>query len=280
MVRYINKDLKAHSCVVRENVSYMISFSIRFDLAKLLAFHLGDFGVNKSRDQLAHLLQKTTIQLGLESISELESWTLKDNRTIKELFLLIEIIMETYVDNRSWLGVRYTNDFVQDLNEFFLVNGIGLQLRYFSEKNEFYIEKIISPEVSEEIKKTLDNFSREEKVFEDFKDAIKLFSSGSFEESIEKCCVSIEDYLCVLLGKESCPSVESYYVEVSKKLKIPRDLDDRFSNIIKYIHKYRSPQNHGAIEKKELPEPELTSTTIIQFTMAILNYLKKKNEKS
>jgi hypothetical protein len=280
MVRYINKDLKAHSCVVRENVSSMISFSIRFDLAKLLAFHLGDFGVNKSRDQLAHLLQKTTIQLGLESISELESWTLKDNRTIKELFLLIEIIMETYVDNRSWLGVRYTNDFVQDLNEFFLVNGIGLQLRYFSEKNEFYIEKIISPEVSEEIKKTLDNFSREEKVFEDFKDAIKLFSSGSFEESIEKCCVSIEDYLCVLLGKESCPSVESYYVEVSKKLKIPRDLDDRFSNIIKYIHKYRSPQNHGAIEKKELPEPELTSTTIIQFTMAILNYLKKKNEKS
>lgn len=278
MVRFINKDLKAHSYVKEEKVSQVIPDRIFSDIADLLKFHLKDFG-NKSPSELIHLLKKTTILLSLESPRELDYWICKDNRSIKDFFLLIELILESYIKNKYSLTENYILDFIQDVNEFFLIHGVPLQIRYFLNKNEFYIEKIISEEVSNKIMKTLSNFSKETKVFEDFKTSIKRFSIGDHEGAIESCCVAIEDYLCILLKKDTCQSIDIYYKGVAKKLKIPSDLNDRFTNLINYIHKHRSPQNHGALEKKEVEDLELVSETIIQFTMAILNYLKKKSEK-
>ena len=278
MVRFFNKNLKAHFNESNEKLSNFMDFDVRWKFIELLKFHLRNFG-GKSDSDVVHLLQKTTIHLSITRPADLDKW-LNYPPKLKDFFLLIELILETYINsNKKWLEENYIYDFINDLNEFFLINNIELQIRYFSQKKEFYVEKVISPEVSEQIKQTLENFSKESKIFEDFKESIKRFSSGDFEGSIEKCCVSIEDYLCIILGKQSCSSVDTYYKEASKKLNIPEDLDNRFSNIISYIHKYRSHPVHGAIEKKEIPEPELTTEAIIQFTMAILNYLKKKNDK-
>jgi hypothetical protein len=278
MVRFINKSLKSHSYDEEEKIGSIINLSTLITFSELIAFHLRDFG-GKTDSGLVQILQKTTIQLNLTSPRDLSYWMSNDNRLTKEVFLLLEIILETYVENEylNKYVPNYITEFVEDVNDLFLIHKVPLQIRYFGTTKEFYVEKIISSEVSKKIKETLENFSDKEKVFEDFKNAIKKYSAGDYSGAIESCCVSIEDYLCILLEKKSCSSVESYYTQVSKKLKIPEDLDNRFSNLINYIHKYRSQPNHGAIEKKELSEPELTSETIIQFTMSILNYLKKKS---
>ncbi len=280
MVRFINKNLKSHSYTSSEPLNSLMDNIVQSEIAKLLAFHFRDFGKKSSTD-LTHLLQKTTIQLGLSSPREVDFWFGSGQISVKEFFLLIELILETYVEsNKRWLEESYILDFVNDINDFFLIHKVPLSIRYFSNKKEFYVEKIISPEISKEIKKTLEDFSKEEKVFEDFKEAIKKYSSGNYEGSIEKCCVSIEDYLCILLEKKTCSSIDKYYKDIAKRLKIPEDLNDRFTNIIHYIHKHRSHQNHGSIEKKVIEDIELINEIIIGFTMTILNYLKKKNEKS
>ena len=278
MVRFINKNLKAHSYSTDENVREIMDLVCLFDLADLFAFHLRDF--RGKTNELVHLLQKTTIQLKLNSPEELKNWIAKGSRSTKDIFLLIELILETYVKNKylEKSEPQYILDFIDDVNEFFLINKIPLQIRYFQDKKEFYVEKIISPEISEKIKETLENFSKEKKVFEDFKEAIKQYSGGDYEISIEKCCVSIEDYFCIILDKKTCHSVNLYYKEVSKKLKIPTDLGNRFVNIISYIHSHRSHSKHGSQKKKEIEDLELVNEVIIQFTMVILNYLKKKNE--
>jgi len=278
MVRFINKNLKAHSYSGNENVREIMDLVCLNDLADLFAFHLRDFGVKSN--ELSHLLQKTTIQLGLNAPRELRSWIIKGSRLTKDVFLLMELILETYVNNKylEKYESSYVLDFVNDVNEFFLIHKVPLQIRYFQNK-KFYVEKIISPEISEKIKETLENFSKEEKVFEDFKDAIKKYNGGDYESSIEKCCVSIEDYLCIILDKKTCQNVDLYYKNVAKKLKIPSDLDNRFVNIISYIHSHRSHPKHGSQKKKEIEDLELVTEVIIQFTMIILNYLKKKNEK-
>lgn len=276
MVRFINKDLKAHACNSNELISEMINPITLHDLTKLFVLHVNNFS-EYSNDGLKHLMNKIDIQLGINKNNGFYSALTSTKNKTKDLFLAIELILESFYDAIGSYS-SYLNDFMADINDFFLIHKIPLQIRYFPQKKEFYIEKIISPEVSEEIKNTLENFSKEEKVFEDFKESIKKYSAGDYEGSIEKCCVSIEDYLCIILDKETCSGVDSYYKEVSKKIKVPDELDNRFVNIIHYIHKYRSHQNHGSLEKIEIHEPELTTQVVIQFTMTILNYLKKKKE--
>jgi len=279
MVRFINKDLKAHSHQEDESIEILMDKNCLRDLADLIIFHLEDFGGKSG--ELAHLLKKTTIQLGIVTPRNLVSWLTNITRLTKEVFLLIELILESYANNKYLEKHEslYVIDFIEDINEFFLIHKIPLQIRYFKNKKEFYIEKIISEEVSQKIKETLEVFSSDSKIFEDFKDAVKKYSSGDYEGSIEKCCISIEDYLCMVLGKKTCSSVSSYYKDVAKKLKIPTDLNDRFVNIISYIHSHRSHPKHGSQEKKEVEDLELVAGVIIQFTMVVLIYLKKKKEK-
>ena len=278
MVRFFNKNLKSHSNESEEKTLDIMSVEQLKQFSQLLTWHTRYFS-EWSDKKLTHLLQKLTIQLGIDRPTEFWSALRSRKIRLKDLFLAIELILESFSDTLDSPNYSYYFlDFVNDLNEFFLINKIPLQIRYFPQKKEFYVEKIISPEISEKIKETLENFSEQEKVFEDFKEAIKKYSAGDYEGSIEKCCVSIEDYLCLILNKKSCHSIDSYYKEVSKKFKISSDLDNRLSNIISYIHNHRSPQNHGAIEKKEIKDEELVAEVIIGFTMTILNYLKKKNE--
>jgi hypothetical protein len=274
MVRFMNKDLKAHTHSSNELISEIIDSITLHDLTKLFVLHINNFS-EYSNDKLNHLINKLDVQLGIDKNNGFYVVLTSTKNKTKDLFLVIELILESFY---SIIGSysSYFNDFLADLNDFFLIHKLPLQIRYFPQKKEFYIEKIISQEISEEIKNTLENFSKEEKVFEDFKESIKKYSSGNYEGSIEKCCISIEDYLCIILEKETCSGVDSYYNDASKLLKIPQDLNDRFSNLVKYIHKYRSNNVHGSMEKVEIPEPELTTQAIIQFTMIILNYLKKK----
>ncbi len=278
MVRFINKNLKAHNYSSEEKANEIMSAKCLQELADLITFHLRDFE-GKTR-RLAHLLQKTTIQLKLDSPARLKLWISNTSRQTKDIFLLIELILETYVNNKylEKNESSYILDFINDVNETFLLNQVPLQIRYFPDKKEFHVEKIISPEVSEKIRETFENFVENKKVFEDFKKSIKEFSSGNYPESIKLCCKSIEDYLCVLLDKKSCQSVVSYYKEVSKKLKIPEDLNSKFIGLINYIHKHRSMDSHGRLENVKVEDIELVNETIIQFTIVILNYLKKKNK--
>ena len=159
-----------------------------------------------------------------------------------------------------------------------------MQIRYIPkslpEKSEYYIERIISDEVSDKITETLNNISEHEKTFQDFKGSLKEFSMGNYPESIKLSCKSLEDYLCFILGKKSCNDLESFYKLTSKKFKIPSDLDARFETLVKYIHKYRSIDSHGRLEKAEVEDIELVNESIIQFTMVLLNYLKKKNKET
>jgi len=278
MVRYINKNLKAHNYSSDEMAREIMEITGLQELANLFLFHLRDF--QGKTGKLEHLLQKTTIQLKLNSPAELKVWMSNSSRQTKDIFLLIELILETYVNDKYLEKSEppYILDFINDINELFLLNKTPLQIRYFKDKKEFYVEKIISPEVSEKIKETLENFVLQEKVFEDFKKSIKEFSSGNYPESIKLCCKSIEDYLCIILEKESCQSISKYYKQVSKKLNIPKDLDEKFISLINYIHKHRSIDSHGRLEKVEVKDIELVNEVIIQFTMSILNYLKKKKE--
>jgi len=277
MVRFINKNLKAHSYKGEENISDIMDVSTLFELSELLTFHLRDCG-GKSNSLLTSLLQKTTIQLRLTAPGDLNGWMCNKFRRTKEVFLLLELILESYSKD-EYLNEHesnYLDDFIEDINEFFLIHGAPLQIRKLSGEKEFIVEKIISKEVSERITKTFDSISEHEKTFQDFKNSIKEFSLGNYPESIKLCCKSIEDYLCLILEKNSCQNVETYYKEASKKLKIPQDLDNRFDNLIKYIHKYRSIDSHGRLENVEVENIELVNETIIQFTMAILYYLNKK----
>lgn len=279
MVRFINKNLKSHYYPEGENVSDIIDIGTLFELSELLTFHLRDYG-GKSRG-LTHLLQKTTIQLQLTTPRDLNDWICNKFRRTKEFFLLIELILESY-SNNEYLNKNektYLMDFIEDINEFFLIHKIPLQIRKILGENEFIIEKVISEKVSQKIGETLKNISEHDKTFKDFKNSIKEFSSGNYPESIKLCCKSLEDYFCLILGKESCRSVEIYYKEISKKYNIAEDLNNRFENLIKYIHKHRSIDSHGRLESVEVRDLELVSETIIQFTMVILNYLKKKKEK-
>jgi len=276
MVRFFNKNLKAHSYSGDENIEDLIDSSLLFQLTELLAFHTRHFG-ECYNSKSAHLFQKLTIQLGITKPNDFWTKHSGTKKRMKDLFLSIELILESFHKLREAGTQEFFDDFIEDINDFFLINKIPLQVRYIEKNKEYYIEKIISEEISKKIGETLENFSEEEKVFEDFKDAIKKYSSGDYEGSIEKCCVSIEDYLCLLLDKQSCSSIDQFYKKVSNKLEIPKDLDDRFVKIISYIHKHRSPQNHGSIEKKEIEDEELVTEVIIGFTMTILNYLKKKN---
>jgi len=281
MVRFINKDLKAHSYLSDEEISDVLDSDSFNELTTLLTLHVRHFG-EYSHSKLAHLLQKLTIQLGITRPTDFNLILSSQRTTLKDLFLVLEIIMESF---HSLWGVHseYPNDFVSDVNEFFLIHKIPLQIRYLPkmipEKSEYFVEKIINEEVSKRITITLDNISEHEKTFQDFKNSIKEFSVGNYPESIKLCCKSIEDYLCLILKKNSCSSIESYYKEASKKLNIPQDLNNRFDGLVKYIHKYRSIDSHGRLENIEVEDIELVNESIIQFTMSILNYLKKKNEK-
>lgn len=277
MVRFMNKGLKSHNYHGDEKISDLLDVGCFAELMQLFTFHTRNFA-NYSPNGLTHLLQKLTIQQGITRPTDFSSVISMQHTRIKELFLTMEIILESFHKAKGSFP-EYFVDFIEDINDSFLIHKVPLQIRYIPQKEEFYVEKIISPEISEKIKETLENFSKEEKVFEDFKDAIKKYSGGDFESSIERCCVAIEDYLCVILDKKTCSSVDSYYKEVAKKLKIPNDLDNRFSNIIGYIHSHRSHPKHGSQKKKEIKDLELITEVIIQFTMVILNYLKKKNEK-
>lgn len=274
MVRFINKGLKAHSCLIDEESLDILDVNVFNELTGLLTLHVRHLGIY-SNSKLVHLLQKLTIQLGIERPTDFNFVLSSQKTKLKDLFLTLEIILESLYELIE-ICSEYFNDFVEDINEFFLIHKVPLQIRYLKEKKEFYVEKVISLEVSEKIGETLESFSGEAKVFEDFKDAVKKYSGGNYEGSIEKCCISLEDYFCIILGKQRCTSVVTYYLEVSKKFNISQELDDRFKNIVKYIQEHRSPQNHGAIEKKEFKDLELITEVIIQFTMTILNYLKKK----
>ncbi len=277
MVRFVNKDLKAHGHLGEEKLSNFMDRDTQYSFIQLLKFHLRNFG-QKSPFNLTHLLQKTTIHIDITAPGDLNRW-MEYNPSTKKVFLLLELILEQYKETNKMIPFKeYSVDFVNDINEFFIIHGVQLQIRFFPDTFEFYVEKIISEEVSQKIKEVFENFSKEEKVFQDFKKAIKKFSLGDYENSIESCCVTLEDYFCIILRKNSCPSVESYYKEISKKLKIPGDLDNRFSNIISYIHKHRSVPKHGSIIKKEFEDLELINEVIIQFTIIILIYLKKKYE--
>ncbi len=276
MVRYINKDLKAHNYQNNEKISDMLDIPCFSELMQLFTFHTRDFG-GYSHSKSIHLFQKLTIQQSITRPTGFGNALPYQHTKLKELFLTLEIVLESFheVKNHS----PHFGDFIADVNELFLIHKIPLQIIYVSVKDEFFVEKIISSEVSEEIGKTLENFSKEEKVFEDFKNAIKEYSGGNYDDSIEKCCIAIEDYLCVILDKSHCQSVDKSYKEASTKLEIPQDLDEKLSKIIRYIHDYRSRPNHGSLEKKEVEDLELVNEVIIGFTMTILNYLKKKNEK-
>src|SRR3989344_1526831 len=126
----------------------------------------------------------------------------------------------------------------------------------------------------------LNKFEKEKKVFDDFKEVIKKFSIGEHKDSLRLCCIVLEDYFCVILNKDSCNNIEKYYKNVAKRLNINENLNNRFENIIKYIHKYRSIPSHGSKENKEIEDLELLNQTIIIFTMSILNYIKNKIEQT
>lgn len=274
MVRFINKNLKAHSYKGNEKISDLLDVSCFVELMQLLTFHTQNFA-SYSTEELSCLFKRLTIKEGIMRPTDFSSVFHMQHTRIKDLFLTIEIILESFHKAKSSFPV-YFIDFVEDVNDLFLIHKIPLQIRYIPNKQEFFVERIISEEVSERITKTLDSISEHEKTFQDFKSSIKEFSSGNYPESIKLCCKSIEDYLCLILNKNSCQNVENYYKEASKKLKIPQDLDNRFDNLVKYIHKYRSIDSHGRLENAEVEDIELVNETIIQFTMAILYYLSKK----
>lgn len=273
MVRFINKNLKAHLQEDSQKILEVIDPKSLDQLSKLLIMHLRYYnGITSS----AHLLQKLTIECNITRPTDISFVTLR-RRSLKELFLIIEIILESF-QKTWWENGQHFKDFVDDVNNFFMTRKIGLQIRYVSKKKEFYIEKVISPEISEKVKETLENFSREDKIFDDFKKAMVNFSSGNFNDSAKFCCKALEDYFCILLDKQTCSNVESFYKQVSKNLKIPNDINERFENIIKFIHKYRSYPLHGSKKEKKVDDPELLNEIIIQFTMIILNYIKKKKK--
>ncbi|MCA9485910.1 MAG: hypothetical protein KC506_03640 [Nanoarchaeota archaeon] len=276
MVRFINKALKSHDYGGNEKISDLLDIDCFCQITELFVFHTRNFA-NYSNEKLTHLFQKLTIQQGITRPADFQSSFHMDHTRIKGLFLTIEIILESFYKVKSSYP-EYFNDFVADLNDLFLIHKTPLQIRYIPEKEEFYVEKVISEEVSKRVGETLEFFSSEEKVFEDFKEAIKKYSGGNYEGSIESCCVAIEDYLCIILDEKTCPGAGKFYKRVAKALKIPQDLDEKFSALIGFIQKYRAPQNHGSKEKQEFDELDLINEVIIGFTMDILTYLKKKNE--
>lgn len=275
MVRFVNKELKAHKFDSDEPISNFMDIETLVKFINLINLHLEDFGRRCGDD--VKIRQCFKIQIGIDSVGQVSS---NNYLFIKNIFLMIEIIIDNYLinDYLNHSKPEYCKEFVDDMNEFFIVNKIPLQIR-FLDKDDFFVEKIISEEVSQEVGKTFDNFSEHQKVFNDFKDAIKKYSVSEYPESIRKSCIAIEDYLCIILDKQSCNSIDSYYKKVARKLEIPDDLNNRFENIVNYIHKNRSVDNHGRIDDVEIEDIELVNQVIIQFTMSLLNYLKIKMRK-
>ncbi len=192
---------------------------------------------------------------------------------LRKLYLLIEIFSKFQFDIYRGYRFDYFKSFVHDINNFFMIEKIPLQLIYVKGSHDIFMEKIIDDVHSEKVKETLIAFSEYKKIHEDFKQAIVSYSSGDYPKSIEKCCIAIEDYLCVILGKETCPSIESYYNDASKKLKIPDDISVRFKPMISFIHSYRSKPLHGSTKSFNPENPHLIAQIVIGFTMTILNYL-------
>jgi hypothetical protein len=164
MVRFFNKGLKAHSFIGDEKISELIDLSSLHQLSLLFTLHVRNFN-GWSNDGLTHLLQKLTIQLGIEKPTDFWQVLVRQGKKLKDLFLAIEIILESFSTTLKYPDTSYYfTDFVEDVNDFFLINKIPLQVRCFLGKREFYVEKVISPEISEEIKKTLESFSKEERI--------------------------------------------------------------------------------------------------------------------
>lgn len=275
MVRFVNKNLKGHKKVNNELILDLMDIEILRNFIELIYLHLNDYGYKNHND--IQIKKSLKVQIGTDKIELIGS---DQFPFVSSLFLIIEIIIDNYLKdpNLNRFEPNYFKEFIDDINDFFLIKKVPLQIK-FLQGGKFYVEKIIDENTSNQITKTLESFSDTQKVFNDFKDAIKSYSTGNNPESIRKCCISIEDYFCVILGKKSCNSVSSYYNYVSKKLGIPNDLDEKFKGIINYIHKYRSIDNHGRLEHSEVEDIELVNQVIIQFTMTILHYVKSKYEK-
>ena len=275
MVRYINKNLKAHNYKGDEEILDFISLNAFNRLTTLLTLHTKNLG-QYSPNNLQHLLQKLSIQLNISDPASFD-FVLSDKKTkLKDLFLLLEIILESLLNFKHDESLFL--DFINDFNEFFLINGVSFQIRYIPSKGEFYVERIINEEVSKKITETLDSISHHNTTFQDFKNSLKEFSVGNYSESIKLCCKSVENYLCLLLNKKSCSSIKDYYKKAAKKLEIPEDLNVKFNSLVNYIHKHRSIDSHGKIEEVRVDEIDLVNETIIIFTMAIINYLSKKEK--
>ena len=120
-----------------------------------------------------------------------------------------------------------------------MIEKIPFQLTYLKGTSDLFMEKIIDDVHSDKVRETLTKFSKYTKIHEDFKKSIIAYSSGDDKTAIESSCVAIEDYLCIILGKVSCSSIDSFYKEASKKLKIPIDVNERFKSMISFIHNYR-----------------------------------------
>lgn len=199
---------------------------------------------------------------------------------LKQLYLMIEIFakvqLEIYKTNRHDLFIL----FVYDINNFFMIEKVPLQLIYVKKTADIFMEKVIDDVHSDKVKETLFQFDKYKKIHEDFKQAIVSYSSGDNKGAIEKSCIAIEDYLCVILDKKTCHSIDSDYKEAAKKLHIPDDVNGRFKSMISFIHKFRSKPVHGSKEKHDHENPRLIAQVVIGFTMVILNYLYNLFEKT
>ena len=277
MVRFFNKSLRSHQSKDYNKISDLMSDETSLKLRELLKLHIKDF-YSISPYEYEHLFEKLHVNIGINNLERFDK--IYDNDfNMKDLSLIFDLILESYIRN-WWMDGGYFIDFIDDINDFFIVEGISLQIRYIPNKREYFLEKIINDDVSKIIEKTLNKFEKEKKVFDDFKEVIKKFSIGEHKDSLRLCCIVLEDYFCVILNKDSCNNIEKYYKDVAKRLNINENLNNRFENIIRYIHRYRSIPSHGSKENKEIEDLELLDQTIIIFTMSILNYIKNKIEQT
>ena len=194
-------------------------------------------------------------------------------KSLKDLYLIIEIFSKTLLKVYSKYQMDFFLDYQQDINNFFMIEKTPFQLIYLESTSDLFMEKIIDDVHSDEVKKILTIFSKYDKVHEDFKKSIIAHSSGDNKTAVESCCVAIEDYLCIILEKDSCSSIDSFYKEASKRLKIPVDINERFKLMISFIHGYRSKPLHGSSKVHDPKNPHLVAQIIIGFTMIILHYL-------
>lgn len=271
-MRFFDKNLKSNYYKGSEKLIDISNQDSIYKMHRFLATYYGAL-VNSIPNPSASLNKIFYVHYGYETYEIFES--IETHTNLKDFYFIVEnmaIYISTHFND-------HLKDFTEELNDMFIIEKIPLQLISHHKTKSIFMEKVINESHSKEIIKTLDNFEHYDKIHKDFKKAIIAYSSGDYKGTYEKSCIAIEDYLCIILEKESCSSIDSEYKAIVKKLGIPQDIDERFKPMISYIHKYRSKPIHGAIKEHAPENPKLIGQVIIGFTMTILNYLHYLYEK-